>query len=444
VKPVRVNGSRTGRRALALGAVLSLVPTAGALILVRPAAAADPVYDQVGVTAIVSGVRTDGVVGASGGLVTLDGGSAYISGRLDSSPSAQVLAAPYEPGTLVRTGVGQVNGGAGQTVLTVPDADARYPGPQNKSTCCQVPPLSQPPLSFGAAAATAETGPAVAKGTSTGASYGVAGALSVGPSSSTLAMTVSAAAGQVVQDARTAVSHVDVAGVLVLQDVVATASIKTDRDTHAAVQSLTVGGASVAGQSVVLGNNGVTAVGTALIPGQTLEAATAQANAQLAAAGITVHTIGGAAKHDTRSATADSGGVEIVLGTPVLPGGVAANSLTVVVGGVALTEIDTLSVPLVPPVIDVPPVTGGHTGTSTTTFVPGTPGSPGLPASPGAVGPQVAPPAVATAFVVSGRRISARTALIAFAGWQLLSLGSATLYAFVERRRRLVLMGRPA
>jgi hypothetical protein len=433
------------RRALALGAVLSLVPTAGALLVVRPAAAADPGYDQVGVTAIVSGVRTDGVVGASGGLVTLDGGSAYIAGRLDSSPSSQVLAAPYEPGTLARTGVGQANGAAGQSVVNVPDAEARYPGAQNKATCCQVPPVSQAPLSFGAAAAaTAEAGPAVAKGTSTGASYVVAGALSVGPSTSTLTMTVSAAAGQVLQEARTAVSRVDVAGVLVLQDVVAAATIKTDRDTHTAVQSLTVGGASVAGQSVVLSNDGVTAVGSGLLPGQTLETATAQANAQLAAAGITVHTVGGTARHDARSAVADSGGVEIVLATPALPGGVAANNLNVVVGGVALTEIDSLSLPVVPAVVDVPPVVGGHPSTTTTTFIPGTPGSAGLPAGPGSVAPQIAPLAVATSFVVSGRRVSAETALIAFAGWQLLSLGSATLYAFVERRRRLVLMGEPA
>lgn len=429
------------RRPLALAAVLSLVPTAGALLVVRPAAAADPVYDQVGVTAIVAGVRTNGVIGASGGLVTLDGGSAYLSGRLDSSPSAQVRAAPYEPGTLVRTGVGQVNGAAGQTVLTVPDAEARYPGAESKASCCQLPAVSQGPVSLGAGQATAETGPTLAKGTAVGASYRILGALTVGPSTSSLTMTASAAVGQVVQNARTAVSHVDVAGVLQLEDVVGTASIKSDHDHHVAVQSLTLGGASVGGQSVQLGNNGVTAVGTALIPGQTLEAATATVNAQLAAAGITIHTLGGTAKHDTRSAVADTGGVEIDLVTPALPGGVAANTLTIVVGGVALTELDALSVPFVAPVVDVPPITGGSASSTVSTYVPGTPSGSGLPVT-GQAGPQIAAPqAVATAFVVSGRRISAQLALIAFAGWQLLSLGSATLYAFVERRRRLVVRG---
>ena len=432
------------KRVLAVAALLSFVPTAAALLVVRPAAAADPVYDQVGVTAIVAGARTAGMVGASGGLVTLDSGSAYIAGRLDSSPSSQVLAAPYEPGTLARTGVGQGNGAAGQTVLTVPDAEARYPGAQTKASCCQAPPVAQGPITFGAAQATAEAAPAFVKGTAVGASYEVAGVLSVGPSTSALTMTTGTAAGQVVQNARTAVSHVSVAGVLTLSDVVATAAITTDRDTHSAVQSLTVGGASVSGQSVELGNNGVTAVGTPLIPGQTVEAATAQANAQLAAAGISVHTVGGHAVHDARSAAADTGGVQIVLATPTLPGGVAANSLTVVVGGIVLTEADTLFVPLVVPPVAVPPVGGGTTSsTTTTTFVPGTAAVPGSAPAAAVSGPQVAPPAVAAAFVVSGRRLSLQTVMIAFAGWQLLSLGSATLYAFVERRRRLLLLGRP-
>jgi len=40
-------------------------------------------------------------------------------------------------------------------------------------------------------------------------------------------------------------------------------------------------------------------------------------------------------------------------------------------------------------------------------------------------------------FVLSGRRVSTSAALAAFAVWQFLSLGTATLYALVERRRRL-------
>src|SRR5205814_1804744 len=108
----------------ALGAVLALAP----LLLVHPVSAAPLGYDTFGLTVLASGVRTAGDVGASGGLVTLDTGSAAVSAQLDSSPSSAVLAVPYEPGTLFRTGVGQANDAAGQTVLDVPDAEAAYPG----------------------------------------------------------------------------------------------------------------------------------------------------------------------------------------------------------------------------------------------------------------------------------------------------------------------------
>ncbi|MCU1595437.1 MAG: hypothetical protein JWO12_2829, partial [Frankiales bacterium] len=210
----------------------TLLPVLAALVLVRPATAADPVYDQVGVTAILAGVRTNGIVGASGGLVTLDTGSAFISARLDSSPSATVLASPVEPGTLVRTLVGQGNGAAGSAVFAVPDAEATYPCSQNKSSCCKAPTSDQPPVTFGAGQATAEAGPALAKGTSTGADFDIAGALTSGPSTSSLSMTTSALEGKVTQTARTAVSKVTVAGVLTLSDVVATADITANGDLH--------------------------------------------------------------------------------------------------------------------------------------------------------------------------------------------------------------------
>ncbi|MCU1593028.1 MAG: hypothetical protein JWO12_420, partial [Frankiales bacterium] len=251
--------------------------------------------------------------------------------------------------------------------------------------------------------------------------------------------------GKVTQTARTAVSKVTVAGVLTLSDVVATADITANGDLHTAKQSLTIGGASVAGQAVEISNEGVTAVGTPLIPGMTLETATASANAALTSAGIEVHTVGGTAKHDARSATASTGGVSIDLVTPELPGGVAANELSIVLGGIELTEADSPFLPAAV-VAPAPPVTAPAippTTSTSTTFVPGTPGRQGIS---GGTAPVVAPPTqlVQTSFTVAGRRISGRTALVAFAGWQMLSLGSATLYAFVERRRRLLLMGRPA
>lgn len=424
---------------------LTLLPVLTALALVRPATAADPVYDQVGVTAILAGVRTDGIVGASGGLVTLDTGSAFISARLDSSPSATVLASPFEPGTLARTVVGQGNGAAGSAVFAVPDAEARYPGSQTKGTCCGLPTSDAPPVTFGAGRASAEAGPSLAKGTSSGADFDIAGALASGPSTSSLSMTTSALDGKVAQTARTTVSKVTVAGVLTLSDVVATADITANRDAHTAKQSLTIGGATVAGQAVEISNDGVTAVGSPLVPGMTLEAATASANAALTGAGIEVHTLGGTAKHDGRSATASTGGVSIDLATPDLPGGVAANQLTIVLGGIELTEVDSLFLPVAvaPPAVAVNDPGVPSTTTTSTTFVPGSPGAQGITSG---TAPAIAPPGqlVRTSFTIAGRRISGRTALVAFAGWQMLSLGCATLYAFVERRRRLILMGRTA
>jgi hypothetical protein len=173
-----------------------------------------------------------------------------------------------------------------------------------------------------------------------------------------------------------------------------------------------------------------------LLPGKTIAEATAQANAVLKNAGVEVHATEAVHTATTRSAAADTGGVVITVASPDLPGGVAANRLTVVVGGVSLTETDAPAVP----VLALPAITGpaaapaaGAPAVTTTTIVPGTPGS--TAAGPG---PTVAAPRVTAAgFTVAGRRLSATAALAAFAMWQFLTLGTATLYALVERRRRL-------
>jgi hypothetical protein len=428
------------RRFVVVGAVLSALPTALALVAVRPATAAPVGYDQVGTTALVAGVRTSGTVGASGGLVTLDSGSAGITATLDGSPSAHVVAAPVEPGGLFRTIVGQVNTSAGRKVLGVSDAEARYPSSTTHQELDTVPPTAVGPVTGHGGSATAEASAHRVTGTATGAAYAVAGVTGSRGSTSRIDMSVDAATGRVSQSAATSVAGVDVAGVLKLSDVEAQARIVTDEGTHTAVQTLTIGGAQVAGQAVTIGNDGVTAVGTPLLPAQTLSSATAQANSALAAAGIVVHTVGGVARHDGRSASADTGGVLITVTTPSLPGGVAENVLTVVVGGVALTELDALALPTVgapglPPVA----VSGAPgTSTTTTTIVPGTPGFQG---TADVVRPVVAPAALPVSYVLRGHRFTAQAALIAFAIWQLLSLSVPTLYALVDRRRRLALAG---
>lgn len=429
------------RRALL---VLALLPTAVAIALVRPVSAAgDPVYDQVSLSALAAAGHTDGVVGASGGLVTLDTGSAYVSSSLDDSPSAAVVAAPEEPGTLFHTGAGQVNGAAGQKVVGTLEAEARYPGDTSGSFDVGDP-ADHPPVYLGAANATAKVSAATADGRAQAARLSIAPVLDIGPGTSSVHQELSDEAGTAAQDAKVSVSDIDVAGVLRIQSVVATAKVGADHDTHTAAQSLVVSGATVGGQQVAITNDGVVAAGTPLVPGTTLSSATDSVNAALAAAGITkVHTVGGTATHTARSAEADTGGLEIVLTTPDLPGGVSANSLTLTFGGIDLTELDALAVPSEPVVVlPVVPLGPAHPATTVTTVIPGTPGLPGSVPVPQQQAPQVAPPSQAAAFEVRGRRISARTALVAFAGWQLLSLGTATLYGFVERRRRLLALGR--
>ncbi|MCW2778426.1 MAG: hypothetical protein JWN17_2151, partial [Frankiales bacterium] len=135
-------------RVATVALAVSALPVVLGLAVVRPVAAAGPPvgYSSYGLTGLASGVRTAGDVGVSGGLVTLDTGSGQVAARLDSSPSANVLAAPYEPGTLFRTVAGQGNASAGTTVFDVPDAEAAYPG-TGSGAVGLVPPTSGGPLS---------------------------------------------------------------------------------------------------------------------------------------------------------------------------------------------------------------------------------------------------------------------------------------------------------
>ncbi|MCW2606568.1 MAG: hypothetical protein JWO60_1261, partial [Frankiales bacterium] len=336
----------------ALGA--SLVPLVLGLVAVRPVAAAEPFYASYGLTGLAAGVRTAGDVGASGGLVTLDTGSGQVAARLDSSPSSGVLAAPYEPGTLFRTVVGQGNAGAGQTVFDVPDAEAAFPG-TGSGAVGLVPPTSGGPLSGAGGSAVAAADATSAKGSSFGAAFGIDGVLTADGSTSAVELRVDPVKGTTTATARTSVGKVVVARVLELRDVVATASITSKGDTHTTEASVTVGGAAVSGMPVGLSDDGVEALGTPVLPGQTVRDATAQANAQLAAAGVQVRAIEAVRRSDRRSASVDTGGVVVTLASPELPGGVAANRLELVVGGVQLSELDELRTadavlpPVVPP-----------------------------------------------------------------------------------------------
>ncbi len=438
-----MNPATTARIALATAAL----PLVLGIVAVRPADAQTATgYSSFSLSAIAAGVRTAGEVGASGGLVTLDTGSGSVSARLDSSPSAAVLAAPYEPGTLFRTGVGQVNAGAGEQVLDVPDAEAQFPGTQTSGSLETVPPAEGGPVSSQGGSAEASASERAAAGSATGESMTVEGVMESGASTSVVSLAADPDAGTTTSTARTTVSRVLVAGVLEIRDVVAVAEITAKGDAHTAVARLTVGGASVAGQEVAITDDGVTAVGAPVVPGQTLQDMTEQANEALGQAGVTVTTLGVTEQASARDAVADTGGVAIEMTTPDLPGGVAGNRVQVVVGGVVLTATDALALPetSLPP-ITLPPSTAGGFTPPSTTFVPGSPGipgAPGLPVDAPATGPVVAAPP--STLVVAGRELSASVVLAAFAVWQFLSLGTATLYAVVDRRRRVTLGQVPA
>lgn len=436
----------TPRRPARLALGVAALPLVLGAVFVRPAAAQPAGFGSYALTGIAASARTAGDVGAAGGLAGLDIGSAQVTARLDGAPSAAVRAAPYEPGTLARTAVGQVNAGAGGQVLDVPDAEAQFPGGAGQARLTTVPDAANGPASSRAGTASATADAASATGSATGARFELSGAVVVEGSTSSVELRV--ADGALTAVARTVVDRVVVAGVLELRSVVATATISGSPSGQRPAADLVVGGASVGGQAVTVGSDGVLAAGTPVLPGPVPgplpgpvgSAAGPTVEQLLAAAGVTVRTTGSTAAAGEGTAVADSGGVAVSVVTPGLPaGGVAGNRLDVVIGGAQLTAAATPAAPPVespaapaPPASAEPAVPGG---TPATVVVPGTPGTPAVPAPPAAAAPQPA------RVLLAGRAVSASVLLAGFAVWQLLSLSTATLYALAERRRRLELAG---
>ncbi len=415
-----------------LVATVAALPLVSVLLLARPVVSAAPVvaFGDFSLTALVAGARTAGDVGAAGGLVTLETGSGWVLATLDGAPSGFVRAAPYEPGPLIRTLVGQANDAAGQTVLTVPDAEAAFPGPA-KDDLAAVPETTAGPLVVSGGSATARAAEGAVSGTSTGAILDLAGLVAIDGSTSVVRLSGDKAKGAVTATARTAIARVSVAGVLELRNVVATAAVSALGNEHKAEAHLSVGTLSVAGQEVGLTDDGLVVADMPLLPGTTIAQATDAANSALAAAGISVAATAALRHTGPREAAADTGGVKITVATPDLPGGIAANRLELVLGSASLTETDLPADR--PP--DVGTVDQPVSGVPPTTTV--TPGAPGAPGSPATVGPEVAP--VASSYQLLGRRFGPTAALAAFGVWQFLTLGSVTLYSLVDRRRRLSL-----
>lgn len=418
---------------LALLAV-AMLPAATALTMVRPVQAAGTAgFGSFGLTVSAAAVRTEGVLGASGGLVTLDSGTAFATGRLDAGPSAYALAAPVEPGTLARTLVGTVNTEAGTTVLTVPDAESAYPGNGSAGTA-YAPAQTAGPLTVSPGPASSSAAPGRASATTTGAAFAVTGGGAGERLAATALLTGDAATGQGEALGTSRVGALDVAGTLLLHDVVATARVTVTGGSPVATATLTVGSATVAGVPVTVDEDGVHAAGqgTGLGP---LQDAQDQVDEALAAAGLSVRAVGVTRTVEGRAGYADTGGLRIVLRTPDLPGGVAANALTLTVGAVSVTGTSTAAAPP----LDLGPLPdAGQPGlpptTSTVTLTTGGAALP--PAAPPAVSPAPALAGASGQLLVAGHAVPAAAALAAFGVWQLLTLSTTTLYAVVDRRRR--------
>jgi len=413
------------RASLAVAGVALLPPAA--LATTASVAAAPPVQlSRFALTVIAGGATSGGAVGASGGLVTVDSGSAYVRARLDSGPSSAVLADVAEPGSLARTLVGQT---VGQQTLPVPAAEAEYPG-HGTGTSETVPPASAGPLSSGAGSASAHADATSATGRSDGSAFGLAGAYQ-GTGSSTLA-TLRRTGEDLSAAATSGVAGLSVGGALSMSQVSGFATVRLAGGNRTADAGVTVGSASVNGVPVTIDGDGVHAAPLPLIPLGPVRQTTEQLNQQLRAAGIEVHTL--AATHTVTSsgAFADSGGVVITVTSAPLPGGVAGNTLTLYVGRVVETESDSTEAPVAAvnyPVF-IPPQT------TTSTII--TSGEAGVPGS------EVAPPvaqagagnALARSVTVAGRRLTVFELVVAFGLWQLLSMGAPTLTTLVRRRRR--------
>lgn len=406
-------------RRLVIWAISSLLPVL-ALAATAAGAAEQPSHVATFATTVIAGGLTSGgSVGASGGLVTVDSASAYIRARLDSGPSSAVLADPVEPGALVRTLIGQT---VGQQTLPVPAAEAQYPG-TGSSTLDVIPATSAGPLSTGAGSATAKASPTSAAGQTSASTSGLTGVYQGSGSYSSAALA--RAGDDLVAESTSGIGNLSV-GPLTVVGVEGTASITLTAGKRNSVAGITVSSASVAGTPVTIDGDGVHAVGQTLVPLSPVQQTTEQVNQQLTAAGIAVHLLEATNAVTSTGASADSGGLVITLSTPALPGGVAGNTLTLYAGRTVETESDSPEIPA--PALTFPPFVPAQT-TTTTIYSSGDLGAPAPTAAQDR-------PAPARYLEIVGRRLTILEVLLAFALWQLLTMGGPTLTTLVRRRRR--------
>ena len=475
---------RTARITAATLGLVSLTTLVLALASVRPADA-QPAGGSYALTYDGAAAGPAGGVGASGGLVVLDGGPAHLSGRLDSGPSASAEASSVEPGTMARLLIGQANG-AGAPGLTVPTtARADFPGATDEDDASVADQTTGPVTVAGgeahvqAGAAQSVSRAGLARLTIAGAGTDAAARATVlrsaldawrrrylaptaasthvvpggrapaaaGSDPAPPLLTVDGATG----DARaaaddtpgsTATVHLGRLAVLdtiVIEDVTGHAAVGLGEDgTPNADANLTVAAATVGGVPVAIDEQGVRVADRTPVSGDDLDAASTALNQALSAAGVQVSLLPAAHDAGAHDATGDSGGVRIRITTPS-NSGVPRNVVALIAGRVTTTLTSGPA-----PAAVAPPSTTGSVGS---TSGAGTSGTAGLaptadipvasaPAS-GTRPPQVAPSAAPSSgdVMVAGRRVSARTAYAGFAAWLLFTFTIPVLIAITVGRR---------
>lgn len=484
------------RRRTTLG-VVALLPALTALLVLRPAPAAgqDPAVGFFAMTVTAASTNTSGDIGAGGGLTPVDSGAPVVKGRLDSSPTASMVAAAVEPGTLYRTGAALANNEAGEEVVPVEFARAAFPGGPDEDVSDPTATGVEGPFANGTVEARAQADERAITGVARVAEQSLgAGAAPTRGSVTTLldglgalaadyptavrtptdqdpalvrqrgghaeaTATGDPAAGTLVASSSSTAETVTIAGTITIDDVRGVAVARLEDGTTSASAGTTYAGIRIADVPVALGTDGLQVTDEVpLLPGQELASLEDRLNAVLEAAGIQITPLSPLEATEDGSARADSGGVRVAITTPS-GAAVPANVVEVVVG----QAVATLSAePPMPAPAPLPPSTpvdtggadvtdraGGSTAatdtadaavsrTSPSTTSPGT----AVPPTASAPTPAVAAPEVATGepgeptMVLAGRRIPQRTALALFGGWQLLSLSTCTLAAFALRGSR--------
>lgn len=438
------------RRGLAPFAVIALLPTVAALLLVRPAPAAGQAVDLglYSMTVVAASTNTTGDIGAGGGLAPVDSGAPVVRGRVDSSPTTSVLAAPVEPGTLFRTVASLANNEVpDEEPLQVQAAQASYPGGPAEDRAAAEGATQDGPFTSTAVAARASADDRAVAGEAEAAEQDLTGdgaVLRQRQARSAVEATASPGDGTLVATATSSAASVTVAEVLTFEDVVGRATLRHEDGSISAEAGTTFGGVRVADTPVELSNDGVVVGDDApLLPGQEAATLEDQVNGVLEAAGIEVEPLSPVREGGERSGRADSGGVRVSITSPS-SGAVPANTVEVVIGQATAT----MSVEPAPdaaelPPMDAPDVDAPKAGSEPVASVdtapaPGdssveAPSTASAPPSPDVAGPAPSGTEEEPSVLVAGRQLPRRTALALLGGWQLLSLSTCTLAAFALR-----------